>query len=495
LAKNHLSTSHPSIDTTLSDELIDAASQPIHVVNNPQCLFCDDPEHWDQPPDRIPKPDVHGPRKPLILTNSFQRHVSQHLEQIALFAVPSTIQDTEADEVGSTASQYARSNIDNTASVYEDAGESSSDDGITARQTMASDTDDPAESVETPSEEVSNLAGGKNPVTSAAPTSPRYVVASRPRKKPSMFTVGTSSGERDISLYHDMHEPSLPESGTKRASREHTSLKDPTGTSDPTRRATPDLQSNALSENDRPRPSTATERGSLTQRRSSTHHGSRSRERSSSLLHSPQFTSQYVVEDADGHKSYHDTREEAESRALRLNHEQRVDAAEAYMANKRGNPQPATLTTDNIKRRVTEGRDRANIGVEAGGQYREPVVDDYEESFRSGGGYSDVFERSAPQDIERRREDDSPRRSESTSRTAREQIGHSHGEKDIFDHPPDPQKAIAAEKTRVRVLITIRGRELDITELGLDKEYLETLPEELQEKAIIDRFAETRASK
>jgi hypothetical protein len=84
-----------------------------------------------------------------------------------------------------------------------------------------------------------------------------------------------------------------------------------------------------------------------------THHESGGRERSSSLLHSSQVTSQYVVEDANGRKLYYDTREEAESKALRLNHEQRVDAAEAYMATKRGNPQPATLTTDNIKRAQT----------------------------------------------------------------------------------------------------------------------------------------------
>jgi hypothetical protein len=84
-----------------------------------------------------------------------------------------------------------------------------------------------------------------------------------------------------------------------------------------------------------------------------THHESSGRERSSSLLHSSQVTSQYVVEDANGRKLYYDTREEAESKALRLNHEQRVDAAEAYMATKRGNPQPATLTTDNIKRSQT----------------------------------------------------------------------------------------------------------------------------------------------
>jgi E3 ubiquitin-protein ligase HUWE1 len=47
---------------------------------------------------------------------------------------------------------------------------------------------------------------------------------------------------------------------------------------------------------------------------------------------------------------------------------------------------------------------------------------------------------------------------------------------------------------RERVTITIRGRELDITELGIDRDYIEALPEELREDVIMGQFAERRAA-
>jgi E3 ubiquitin-protein ligase HUWE1 len=54
----------------------------------------------------------------------------------------------------------------------------------------------------------------------------------------------------------------------------------------------------------------------------------------------------------------------------------------------------------------------------------------------------------------------------------------------------------AAEQAppRERVTITIRGRELDITELGIDREYIEALPEEFREDVIMGQFAERRAA-
>lgn len=54
----------------------------------------------------------------------------------------------------------------------------------------------------------------------------------------------------------------------------------------------------------------------------------------------------------------------------------------------------------------------------------------------------------------------------------------------------------AAEQAppRERVTINIRGRELDITELGIDREYIEALPEEFREDVIMGQFAERRAA-
>ncbi|OQO09134.1 hypothetical protein B0A48_06025 [Cryoendolithus antarcticus] len=44
-----------------------------------------------------------------------------------------------------------------------------------------------------------------------------------------------------------------------------------------------------------------------------------------------------------------------------------------------------------------------------------------------------------------------------------------------------------------RVFITIRGRQLDITDLGIDRDYIEALPEEFREEVITSQFADQRA--
>ncbi|KAF2722346.1 hypothetical protein K431DRAFT_284040 [Polychaeton citri CBS 116435] len=51
----------------------------------------------------------------------------------------------------------------------------------------------------------------------------------------------------------------------------------------------------------------------------------------------------------------------------------------------------------------------------------------------------------------------------------------------------------AAEVPAERVTINIRGRDLDITNLGIDREYLEALPEDMREEVIMSQFAEQRA--
>lgn len=45
-----------------------------------------------------------------------------------------------------------------------------------------------------------------------------------------------------------------------------------------------------------------------------------------------------------------------------------------------------------------------------------------------------------------------------------------------------------------RITTTIRGRELDITNLGIDLDYLNALPEEMREEVIMSQFAEQRAT-
>jgi E3 ubiquitin-protein ligase HUWE1 len=44
-----------------------------------------------------------------------------------------------------------------------------------------------------------------------------------------------------------------------------------------------------------------------------------------------------------------------------------------------------------------------------------------------------------------------------------------------------------------RITVTIRGREVDITSLGIDREYIEALPEDMREEVIAAQFAEQRS--
>ena len=62
--------------------------------------------------------------------------------------------------------------------------------------------------------------------------------------------------------------------------------------------------------------------------------------------------------------------------------------------------------------------------------------------------------------------------------------------------PAAPTESAAAEgapaDTRPRVMTTLRGREYDITDLGIDLEYLNALPEELREEVLMQQVAERR---
>ena len=60
----------------------------------------------------------------------------------------------------------------------------------------------------------------------------------------------------------------------------------------------------------------------------------------------------------------------------------------------------------------------------------------------------------------------------------------------------EPQPEAAASEPAPagpRITISIRGRELDITTLGIDREYIEALPEEMREEVIMAQFAEQRS--
>ncbi|KAH7399137.1 hypothetical protein DE146DRAFT_524737 [Phaeosphaeria sp. MPI-PUGE-AT-0046c] len=54
------------------------------------------------------------------------------------------------------------------------------------------------------------------------------------------------------------------------------------------------------------------------------------------------------------------------------------------------------------------------------------------------------------------------------------------------------ESAPPAEDTRPRIMATLRGHEYDITDLGIDLEYLDALPEELREEVLMQQVAERR---
>ncbi|KAF1917118.1 hypothetical protein BDU57DRAFT_548679 [Ampelomyces quisqualis] len=54
------------------------------------------------------------------------------------------------------------------------------------------------------------------------------------------------------------------------------------------------------------------------------------------------------------------------------------------------------------------------------------------------------------------------------------------------------EAAPPAEDTRPRIMATLRGHEYDITDLGIDLEYLDALPEELREEVLMQQVAERR---
>ncbi|KAG6018270.1 hypothetical protein E4U43_005840 [Claviceps pusilla] len=58
---------------------------------------------------------------------------------------------------------------------------------------------------------------------------------------------------------------------------------------------------------------------------------------------------------------------------------------------------------------------------------------------------------------------------------------------------PAPQASTSAAADHPRVMTTIRGEEVDVTELGIDPEYLAALPEEFREEVIAQTVSERRS--
>lgn len=112
----HVVAVHPALERALLDDLIQAASPPIERVSVSQCPFCDDRILWKCVLEGIPAPvlQLKAQDKRIVLDESvsvslFHRHKRRHMEQLALFAIPTAARDDDdEDEESDTRGQFAQ---------------------------------------------------------------------------------------------------------------------------------------------------------------------------------------------------------------------------------------------------------------------------------------------------------------------------------------------------------------------------------------------------
>ncbi|KAJ4321032.1 E3 ubiquitin-protein ligase tom1 [Neodidymelliopsis sp. IMI 364377] len=71
-------------------------------------------------------------------------------------------------------------------------------------------------------------------------------------------------------------------------------------------------------------------------------------------------------------------------------------------------------------------------------------------------------------------------------------IPEEHSMEGVEAGQPEPEVDVESTEPVQRITTTLRGREYDITELGIDLEYLDALPEELREEVLLQQVAERR---
>ena len=108
----HVVAAHPSLDRALLDDLIHAASPPIERVPISQCPFCDDQhlwkgvlEHYSASTSQSKSQDQRSVLDESVSVSLYHRHMSRHMEQLALFAVPAAARDDD-DEDSDTGDRF-----------------------------------------------------------------------------------------------------------------------------------------------------------------------------------------------------------------------------------------------------------------------------------------------------------------------------------------------------------------------------------------------------
>lgn len=143
-----MSAVHPSVDETLVHTLIMAASPKHELARASDCPFCTDSCMWPHlrrqhlaalQDDR----KLHNTLVPLAL---YQRHLSHHMEQLALFAVPSVASDIHDNDADNESQGIEEQNNDVGISVSSESS-SSRDDMLevqTAENEMRAKSSDPS---------------------------------------------------------------------------------------------------------------------------------------------------------------------------------------------------------------------------------------------------------------------------------------------------------------------------------------------------------------
>jgi hypothetical protein len=107
LVAEHVAATYPSMDQNLLSDLIYAASPQVERVPMSQCPFCDDPVPWEgefeRPMFSNPQRKAHEQyimRGEPVSVSLYHQHMSHHMEQLALFAVPALAHDDEDSATG-----------------------------------------------------------------------------------------------------------------------------------------------------------------------------------------------------------------------------------------------------------------------------------------------------------------------------------------------------------------------------------------------------------
>jgi hypothetical protein len=129
LVISHVNTEHRSIDTAITSALAYAESTEIERLPISQCPFCDDHHMWKSVVEphassslqEIPEHE-QAVRDTLVPTALYHRHMSKHMEQLALFSVPSAANDDDNEnadgEAISRSSQAASDQSDMAATAF-----------------------------------------------------------------------------------------------------------------------------------------------------------------------------------------------------------------------------------------------------------------------------------------------------------------------------------------------------------------------------------------